>query len=104
MEQVIQVRDVVKTYPLSVGDFVAIDHLSLEIARGEFVAEEVPPQRNARRSTHSEGWSVHRSHLRFARRRTGYSTCLFRGQVEHACTLQCHPRQALPCVKSRTYD
>jgi putative ABC transport system ATP-binding protein len=34
----IQVSDVVKAYPLSVGEFVAVDHLSLDIAQGEFVA------------------------------------------------------------------
>jgi putative ABC transport system ATP-binding protein len=34
----IQVSDVVKTYPLAAGDVVAIDHLSLDIAQGEFVA------------------------------------------------------------------
>jgi putative ABC transport system ATP-binding protein len=34
----IQVSDVVKTYPLSAGGFTAIDHLSLDIAQGEFVA------------------------------------------------------------------
>ena len=34
----IQVTDVVKTYPLAAGEFVAIDHLSLDIAHGEFVA------------------------------------------------------------------
>jgi putative ABC transport system ATP-binding protein len=34
----IQVSDVVKTYPLSVGGFTAIDHLSLDIEQGEFVA------------------------------------------------------------------
>jgi putative ABC transport system ATP-binding protein len=34
----IQVRDVVKTYPVAAGDFVALDHLSLGIAHGEFVA------------------------------------------------------------------
>ncbi len=34
----IQVSDVVKTYPLTAGEFVAIDHLSLDIAHGEFVA------------------------------------------------------------------
>jgi putative ABC transport system ATP-binding protein len=38
MEQAIQVRDVVKTYPLAADEFIAIDHLSLDIARGEFVA------------------------------------------------------------------
>jgi putative ABC transport system ATP-binding protein len=34
----IQVRDVVKTYPLGAGEVVAVDHLSLDIAPGEFVA------------------------------------------------------------------
>jgi putative ABC transport system ATP-binding protein len=34
----IQVSDVVKAYPLSAGEFIAIDHLSLDIAHGEFVA------------------------------------------------------------------
>ena len=34
----IQVSDVVKTYPLGVGEVLAVDHLSLEIAQGEFVA------------------------------------------------------------------
>jgi putative ABC transport system ATP-binding protein len=34
----IQVSDLVKVYPLAAGDFVAIDHLNLEIAHGEFVA------------------------------------------------------------------
>jgi putative ABC transport system ATP-binding protein len=35
---VIQVDDVVKTYPLAAGEFTAIDNLSLDIAPGEFVA------------------------------------------------------------------
>ena len=38
MEQAIQVSDVVKKYPLAGGEFIAVDHLSLDIARGEFVA------------------------------------------------------------------
>ena len=38
VEHAIQVSDVVKAYPLSAGEFVAIDHLSLDIAPGEFVA------------------------------------------------------------------
>ena len=38
MEHVIQVSDVVKTYPLGAGEVVAVDHLSLDIAQGEFVA------------------------------------------------------------------
>ena len=36
--QAIQVSDVVKTYPLGAGEFVAVDHLSLDIVDGEFVA------------------------------------------------------------------
>jgi putative ABC transport system ATP-binding protein len=36
--QAIQVGDVVKAYPLAAGELVAIDHLSLEVAQGEFVA------------------------------------------------------------------
>ncbi|MGH3713705.1 MAG: ABC transporter ATP-binding protein [Micromonosporaceae bacterium] len=38
METAIQVSDVVKAYPVSDGEFVAVDRLSLEIAAGEFVA------------------------------------------------------------------
>ena len=38
MGHVIQVSDVVKAYPLGVGEFVAINHLSIDIAQGEFVA------------------------------------------------------------------
>jgi putative ABC transport system ATP-binding protein len=38
VERAIQVSDVVKTYPLGAGEVVAVDHLSLEIGRGEFVA------------------------------------------------------------------
>ena len=38
MEHVIHVSDVVKAYPLGAGEFVAINHLSLDIAQGEFVA------------------------------------------------------------------
>jgi len=38
MDLAIQVSDVVKVYPLSAGEFVAVDHLSLDIAQGEFVA------------------------------------------------------------------
>jgi putative ABC transport system ATP-binding protein len=34
----IQVSDVVKTYPLGGGEVLAVDHLSLDIAQGEFVA------------------------------------------------------------------
>jgi ATPase subunit of ABC transporter with duplicated ATPase domains len=34
----IQVSDVVKTYPLGAGEFVAINHLSLDVDDGEFVA------------------------------------------------------------------
>ncbi|MDP4501836.1 ABC transporter ATP-binding protein [Nonomuraea turcica] len=38
MGQAIQVLDVVKVYPLGNGEVVAIDHLDLDIAQGEFVA------------------------------------------------------------------
>ena len=38
MGHAIQVRDVVKTYPLGSGEFTAVDHLSFDIAQGEFVA------------------------------------------------------------------
>ena len=38
MGPAIQVGDVVKTYPLAAGEFIAVDHLSLDIVRGEFVA------------------------------------------------------------------
>ena len=38
MEDAIQVSDVVKTYPVGTGEFVAIDHLSLDVDHGEFVA------------------------------------------------------------------
>jgi putative ABC transport system ATP-binding protein len=38
MENAIQVSDVVKTYPLVAGEVVAVDHLSLDVAHGEFVA------------------------------------------------------------------
>jgi putative ABC transport system ATP-binding protein len=38
MGSAIQISDVVKTYPLAAGEFTAIDHLSLDIAEGEFVA------------------------------------------------------------------
>lgn len=38
MEPVIQVRDVVKAYGTSAGEFVAVDDLSLDIVQGEFVA------------------------------------------------------------------
>ena len=38
MEYVIQVSDVVKSYPLGAGEFVAINHLSLDINQGEFLA------------------------------------------------------------------
>jgi putative ABC transport system ATP-binding protein len=34
----IQLTDVVKTYPLGAGEFVAIDHIDLTVAPGEFVA------------------------------------------------------------------
>jgi putative ABC transport system ATP-binding protein len=38
MELAIQATDVVKAYPLSAGEVVAIDHLSLDVGHGEFVA------------------------------------------------------------------
>jgi putative ABC transport system ATP-binding protein len=38
VEPAIQVSDVVKTYPLSAGEVIAVDHLSLDIVQGEFVA------------------------------------------------------------------
>jgi putative ABC transport system ATP-binding protein len=38
MGNAIQVSDVVKTYPLGTGEVVAVDHLSFDIAEGEFVA------------------------------------------------------------------
>jgi putative ABC transport system ATP-binding protein len=38
VERAIQVSDAVKTYPLGAGEVVAVDHLSLDIGRGEFVA------------------------------------------------------------------
>jgi putative ABC transport system ATP-binding protein len=38
MGSAIQISDVVKTYPLAAGEFVAIDHLNLDIGDGEFVA------------------------------------------------------------------
>lgn len=38
MGQAVQVSDVVKTYPLGSGEVVAVDHLDLDIAQGEFVA------------------------------------------------------------------
>jgi putative ABC transport system ATP-binding protein len=36
--QAIQVNDVVKTYPAAGGGFTALDHVSLDIGHGEFVA------------------------------------------------------------------
>ena len=38
MDHAIQVSNVVKTYSLAAGEVVAVDHLSLDIAQGEFVA------------------------------------------------------------------
>jgi putative ABC transport system ATP-binding protein len=38
VEHVIELSEVVKTYPLPAGEVVAIDHLSLTIAESEFVA------------------------------------------------------------------
>ena len=37
-QPVIVFTDVTKIYPLDAGDVVALDHLSLEIQRGEFIA------------------------------------------------------------------
>ena len=37
-EQAIAVREVVKTYPVAGDDFVALDHVNLDVADGEFVA------------------------------------------------------------------
>jgi putative ABC transport system ATP-binding protein len=37
VEPAIKVSDVVKTYPLSAGKVIAVDHLSLDIDHGEFV-------------------------------------------------------------------
>lgn len=37
-EPVIRVSDVVKSYPVAGGDFVAVDQLSLDVASGEFLA------------------------------------------------------------------
>ncbi|MEO3809192.1 ABC transporter ATP-binding protein [Sphaerisporangium sp. B11E5] len=38
MDFAIRVGDVVKTYPLAAGEVVALDHISLDIPRGEFAA------------------------------------------------------------------
>ncbi|WP_040785676.1 ABC transporter ATP-binding protein [Nocardia pneumoniae] len=38
MDNAIDVDDVVKTYPVAGGQFVAVDHISLQIPEGEFVA------------------------------------------------------------------
>jgi putative ABC transport system ATP-binding protein len=38
VEPAIRVSDVVKSYPLGAGTVVAVDHLSLDVAEGEFVA------------------------------------------------------------------
>jgi len=38
LEPAIEVRDAEKAYPLSSGEVIAVDHLSLDIASGEFVA------------------------------------------------------------------
>jgi putative ABC transport system ATP-binding protein len=38
LEEAIEVRDVVKTYPLGATDVVALEHLSLTIGHGEFAA------------------------------------------------------------------
>ncbi len=37
-DSVIAFRDVVKIYPLPAGDVLALDHLTLDVGRGEFVA------------------------------------------------------------------
>ncbi len=38
MTNAIRVDDVVKTYPVAAGEFVAVDHVSLDIPEGDFVA------------------------------------------------------------------
>jgi putative ABC transport system ATP-binding protein len=38
MEPVIQFKDVVKVYPLKSGDVTAINHISFEVERGEFIS------------------------------------------------------------------
>jgi len=38
VERAIQISDVVKTYALAAGEFVAADHLNLDVGHGEFVA------------------------------------------------------------------
>ncbi|MBF6297213.1 ABC transporter ATP-binding protein [Nocardia amamiensis] len=38
VKNAIDVDDVVKTYPVAGGEFVAVDHISLQIPEGEFVA------------------------------------------------------------------
>ncbi|GEM35366.1 ABC transporter ATP-binding protein [Nocardia neocaledoniensis NBRC 108232] len=38
MKNAIRVDDVVKTYPVAAGEFVAVDHVSLDIPEGDFVA------------------------------------------------------------------
>jgi putative ABC transport system ATP-binding protein len=38
VEHAIQMSDVIKAYPLSAGEVIAVDHVSLEIAQGDFVA------------------------------------------------------------------
>jgi len=38
MEPVIRFSDVTKVYPLKAGDVTALDHVSLEVQRGEFIA------------------------------------------------------------------
>jgi putative ABC transport system ATP-binding protein len=38
VEHVIQVRDVVKAYPLGADEVIAVDHLTFDISQGEFVA------------------------------------------------------------------
>jgi putative ABC transport system ATP-binding protein len=38
LDEAIEVRDVVKTYPLGAAEVIALDHLSVAIAHGEFAA------------------------------------------------------------------
>ncbi len=38
MEHAIRMSDVVKAYPLGASNFIAVDHLNLDIEKGEFVA------------------------------------------------------------------
>ena len=38
MQPVIQFSDVVKIYPLKAGDVTALNHISFEVERGEFIS------------------------------------------------------------------